>query len=96
MTATDAYNEITVVWDGALESEVMAVLNADGDLVIDETGESVTEWLASIETEANAQGATVEVYELPHGHSPDVEDCACAQYVTDGHPSYTFGPDTDD
>ena len=73
------YADVSVVVDGALEESASfydyAVLDA---------------FIQTIREEAEGDGYRTEVYVLLHDHSPDVEECACSQYVQDHNPEYVF------
>ena len=73
------YADVTVVVDGALEaSEVFT------DYLL------LEQFIKETRQAAEDDGYPTEVYILEHDHSPSVEDCCCAQYATDHHPTYTF------
>jgi hypothetical protein len=49
-------------------------------------GKQLDDWLRNKKMEAMSNTARVEIFLLSHDHPTDVEDCACAQYLTDHHP----------
>jgi len=78
-----SYWDVTVVVAGAVDEDRTF---GDSDREMVERGA----FLAEVKRAAESLGdETVEVYELFHDHPMSVEDCACAQYLTDHHPSYT-------
>jgi hypothetical protein len=82
-TSSSSYVEAYVVVDGAQDDEAM----------FDDHGQELLEtWLMSQKEQAMAHPEQrTEIYLLDHGHPPDVEDCSCAQYLTDHHPFWAFG-----
>ena len=73
------YAQVTVVVDGALEAE-----ETFHDYAL------MDEYIKGVEQDALGDGCPTEVYILEHEHADDVEDCACAQFVTDHHPAYSW------
>lgn len=94
-TTIDSYKECSVVWDGAL-NEIVYVW---GGTIIEiayggmhtERGSDVGAWLYEIERAADSDEADVRVFVLDHPHSPDLDECSCAQYATSHQPDYVFG-----
>lgn len=78
------YDQVSVVVDGALESE---------EIFTDYLLES--EYIRSVAEDALGDGYETEVYVIEHDHSPDDEECACVQYLTDHHPRYVFPRDAE-
>lgn len=81
------YDEVTVVVEGAVSDSINFDLNGveiDGDRVLDDL-------LAALEGDATSQNLWIEVFVLEHPHPVDTEECECAQFVTDGHPNYSWG-----
>ncbi len=83
-----AYTEVYTVVDGALDEEFDIEDGFIGESVFDFDG-----WLDELKHAANTQNFTVDVYEIEHEHDEDDGECSCVQYLTDHHPSYTFGPE---
>lgn len=80
---TQSYVEAFVVVNGALEDQ--ATFDADNAQELLET------WLTGAKEEAMAHpDQRTEIYLTEHGHSPDVEDCSCVQYLQDHHPFWAF------
>lgn len=79
-----AYAVLTVIVDGALESEETyhddALLN-----------EAIAQEIAA----AEGNGYRTEIDVRYHEHDDDIE-CECAQYETDGHPAYVINGDADE
>lgn len=75
------YREVWVVVDGMTDSE--DTLHPDSDLL--------SEIVTGAEICAQTTGLPVEVYTLYHDHDDNGDECACAQYLTDHAPDYTFG-----
>ena len=76
----ERYTDLSLICEGALERSETFETRAAAETY-------ATEELRAYAVEA--PGALVEIFLLDHEHSPDVEDCACAQYVTDHHPDFT-------
>jgi len=75
-----SYVTITVIVDGALESE-----DDFTDYALAE------EWIREVARDAENDGVLTEVYLLRHEHDPFEDgDCSCIQYITDHHPAYVF------
>ena len=73
------YAQVDVIVEGALdESETIF------------TDEALESFIQGIERVANEDHQHTEVYVLWHEHSPYIDECGCAQYVTDHHPQYEF------
>ena len=73
------YLEAYVIWEGALDQErTFRAANTE-----------YARWALRIIRDALKEGADVQVYSIYHDHSPDVEDCACVQYLTDHSPDYS-------
>jgi hypothetical protein len=85
----DGYTDVSVVIGGAEDSFETFEDTEQGD-------ERMTYHLQSVKTAAEQGGYRAEVYWLFHGHSPEPEDCSCAQYLTDHHPNAVYGPEGDD
>lgn len=82
---TQSYVEAFVVVNGALEDEATFG---------DSAGELLDLWLYEQKNQAMAHpDQRTEIYLTEHGHSPDLEDCSCVQYLTDHHPFWAFGGD---
>ncbi len=81
------YAEVAVVVDGAQESF---------DLFHDET--HMADHIGQVEADAAGDGYKTEVYVLYHDHDDlgEGEECACAQYLTDHHPTHVFNAGDDD
>ncbi len=76
-----SYIEATVIVDGAIDGG-MSFTDAD----------TFDEWLAREKSEAMWHPLQkTDIYLMEHGHSEDVQDCTCAQYLTDHHPFWSFG-----
>lgn len=78
-----AYADVSVIVDGALERE---------EMITDET--ALTDYLAMVESDARDDGIRAEVWIIWHDHSPSVDECSCAQYVTrhEANVVYDFTP----
>ena len=78
-----SYPDVDVIVEGALDSsetfEDDALSEANMAVYIEGTRES-----------AEADGLRTEVYILYHDHDMSEDECSCAQYVTDGHPAYSW------
>jgi len=73
------YLDASVIVDGALEEDARF-----HDYLVFE------EWLNGVEEDANSHGYLTEVYTIEHDHEESDEECSCAQYLTDHHPSYIY------
>ncbi len=76
----DRYTDARLICEGAVERDETFATYAEAET-----------WAAN-ELEqyaAEAPGASVEIYLTDHEHAPEVEDCACVQYLTDHHPTFT-------
>ena len=75
------YVDVSVIIDGALEEDERF---HDEALLLD--------YVRTIQDEQAGHGYPAEVYVLEHEHEePNGDDeCACAQYLQDHRPSYTF------
>lgn len=73
------YATVTVIVDGALESEE----NYSDDLLM-------REHLRDIAEDAASDGYPTQVYVLTHEHADDGRECACIQYSQDHRPVHTF------
>lgn len=99
---TDNYTEYYALIDGALAESVYAndgTIACGVDAYTDEefAGQPVEAWLDDLETGAVYHGFHVEVFTIEHYHSPFIDEpCECSQYLTDHHPAYTFGIDSED
>jgi hypothetical protein len=71
------YAEVTVIINGAIESEEVITDSA-----------ILSDYISQVKSEALDDDITMEVYVLYHEHVP-MEECMCAQYVTDHHPVWT-------
>lgn len=79
----ESYVEATVIVDGALDEE--AVFGTGEQ-------ENLEAWITVQKELAMAHPLQeTQIYLMEHGHSPDVEDCSCAQYLTDHHPHWSWG-----
>lgn len=72
------YIEITVLVDGA-ETEVEQFTTVSAE----------ERFCLGIQAEAMVNDLPVSIYRQYHGHAPEAEECACAQYATDHHPFWT-------
>ena len=79
-----AYAELSVIVDGALETE---------ETFHDETLMSAR--VEEIKEDARGDGYPTEVFILYHEHDDLTGDqeCACVQYVTDHRPAYAWNMD---
>lgn len=78
-----SYVEATVIVDGALAEE---------ETFSDGQAEELNAWLTRQKELAMAHpDQETQVYLMDHGHPPDMEDCSCAQYLTDHHPYWKWG-----
>lgn len=77
------YVECTVIVDGA----------DDGGIDFDFTqGKEMEAWLdREKETAMRHPERRTEIYLMQHDHEHMDGDCACAQYLTDHHPYWSFG-----
>lgn len=76
----ERFTNVDLICEGALErSEIFATR--------DEAETFATNELAAYAAEA--PGASVDIFLLDHEHEPEVDECSCAQYVTDGRPDFT-------
>lgn len=75
------YATVTVVVDGALESEETFFDYLLQDQFID-----------SVREDAESDGYPTEVYVQYHEHEPS-DECECAQYETDHHPAFAWNVD---
>jgi hypothetical protein len=73
------YADVTVVVDGAVDSEERFYDYALMD-----------EFIRSVEEDAKADSYPTEVYIVYHEHKETEDECSCVQYLTDHHPAYTF------
>lgn len=80
-----AYAEVTVIVDGVQESF---------DTFYDYNYLNL--WLDEIREDALGHGYPTEVYVMYHEHAATEEECACAQYITDHHPAYSYNTGEDD
>jgi hypothetical protein len=72
-----AYADVSVVVDGALEEEHRFTDEA-----------LMTDYIRTVQDEAEGHGYRTEVFILEHDHEP--AECECIQYVQDHKPAYTF------
>ena len=79
------YTEATVIVNGGLEET--AIFH---DYLM------LEDWLDGVEEDAEAHGYLTEVYFLEHGHSEDVAECECVQYLQDHRPSHVFNGEDED
>lgn len=80
-----------------IEGYVEAYVLIDGALEENETfgfghGRELDEWVKATKWRAMNDPRHTEIFLLNHDHSPDFEDCACAQYLTDHHPFWEHKP----
>jgi len=75
------YADVSVIVDGALEED-----ERFHDYML------LDAFVSVIEEDQKDHGYPVEVYILEHDHEEPNgdEECACAQYLQDHRPSYTF------
>jgi hypothetical protein len=73
------YAEVEVIVEGALDiAETFT------------TERQVSKFIDKVQAEARYDGLHTEVYVLWHQHGMTTEECGCAQYVTDHHPTYEW------
>ncbi|PZR66789.1 MAG: hypothetical protein DLM66_12875 [Candidatus Dormiibacter spiritus] len=70
-----AYADVSVVVNGALDEE----RTFTDQLLLDD-------YVAQVGEEAGGDGYPTEVFVVWHEHDPDVEECECAQFLTNHHP----------
>lgn len=87
-----SYWDLDVIVEGALDDSETFEDTQRGRL-------ARATFLGNLEREARRETFRAEVFELYHDHDLSEGDdderaeCSCAQYVTDHHPTYTFGPE---
>lgn len=78
-----AYVDAMVIVDGALDEEAVF---GEGE------ADKLEAWLIQQKELAMAHPMQeTEIYLMDHDHPPDLEDCSCAQYLTDHHPTWSWG-----
>lgn len=75
MTLDAGYYEVSVVYDGFLDSE---------DII---EPSDIDNWIKSVTDTFSNSLAIVEAYAIFHPHP--LISCECAQYLTDHHPIWT-------
>jgi hypothetical protein len=81
------YYDIEVIIEGALDESRTFWDTREGRL-------AKATFLGNLERQAKSESFTAEVFELFHDHESsvglEIDDCSCAQYVLDHHPTYVF------
>lgn len=89
--ATQAgYLEVTVLVDGGVWEEQTFHYQIPTHFAAPRNVAGLKEFIEGHEREALEDGLPTEVFIQWHDHSPDVEECACSQYVQDGRPAYSW------
>jgi len=73
------YTEVTIIYDGALESEETFKGFDTAELKA---------YLEAQKKEASTGEGITEIYVLEHEHDESEEDCTCVQYLQSHHPMW--------
>ena len=84
MAFPNGYYELTVIVEGAIDQIEMFGTS-------DAQRRKMQAFIDGIEKFAKSHTSmATEVYVLFHGHASDMDECVCAQYVTDGRADYVW------